>query len=188
MRPVASRYTRFAVLLHWIVAAIVLVQYPLGWWMQTLAKQPPGPRAEMFNLHKSIGLAVLALMIARLAWRLGHAPPALPAMPRWQAVLARATHWLFYALLIGLPLSGYLGSVFSGYPVKFFGVTLPAWGAKDTALKDAMSTAHLMLTWALLGVFGLHVLGVIDHLVLKKDGLLQRMGWAAPLPRPSPKG
>jgi cytochrome b561 len=182
--PLASRYTRFAVFMHWLVAAVVLLQYPLGWWMQTIAKQPPGPRVEMFNLHKSIGMAVCALMIARLAWRLGHPPPALPPMPRWQATAARATHWLFYLLLIAMPLSGYLGSVFSGFPVKFFGVTLPSWAAKNPALKDAMSTAHLVLAWLLLAVFALHVLAVAKHVWISRDGLMQRMRWG----RGSPGG
>jgi cytochrome b561 len=178
----ASRYTRVAVVLHWVVAAVVLAQFPLGWWMQDIPKQPPGPRAEMFNLHKSIGLTILALMLMRLAWRLGHAPPALPPMPRWQAFTARATHWLLYLVLIGMPLTGYLGSAYSGYPVKFFGLTLPSWAAKDVALKDAMSTAHLMFSWALLGAFGLHILGVVKHVVLQRDGLLRRMGWSRRAP------
>jgi cytochrome b561 len=176
MEP-ASRYTRIAVVLHWVVAAIVLAQFPLGWWMQEIPKQPPGPRAEMFNLHKSIGIAVLALMVARLAWRLGHRPPVLPPMPRWQSIAARSTHWLLYAMLIAMPLTGYLGSAFSGYPVKFFGVTLPTWAAKNPQLKDWMGTAHWLLSWALLAGFGLHILGVVKHLLVDRDGLLRRMTW-----------
>jgi cytochrome b561 len=178
----ASRYTRTAVVLHWVVAAIVLAQFPLGWWMQDIPKQPPGPRAEMFNLHKSIGLAVLGLMVARLAWRMGHVPPALPPMPRWQAMAARSTHWLLYALLIGMPLTGYLGSVYSGYPVKFFGMTLPSWAARDAQLKEWMGTAHLVLSWALLAAFGLHILGVAKHMLVQRDGLLRRMSWTRSAP------
>jgi cytochrome b561 len=181
MEP-ASRYTRVAVVLHWIVAAIVLAQFPLGWWMQEIPKQPPGPRAEMFNLHKSIGLAILALMIARLAWRMGHVPPALPPMPRWQAITARSTHWLLYALLIAMPLAGYLGSAYSGYPVKFFGMTLPSWAAKNVQLKEWMGTAHYALSWALLAAFGLHILGVAKHMILERDGLLRRMSWMRSAP------
>src|ERR1700675_1723748 len=101
-----DRYTTVAMALHWLVAAIVLGQFALGWWMQEIPKQPPGPRAEAFNLHKSIGLVVLALMLARIAWRVGHPPPPLPAMPRWQARLAQATHLFFYAVLVALPVTG----------------------------------------------------------------------------------
>jgi cytochrome b561 len=173
----APRYTRVAVLLHWVVAAVVLVQYPLGWLMQQIPKQPPGPRAEVFNLHKSIGLTILALMIVRLGWRLAHRPPAFPAMPPWQARLASVTHVLLYALLIALPLAGYLGSAFSGYPVRFFGLVLPSWAPKNTAVKDWMSSAHLVLAWTLAFAFVLHIAGVAKHLVIARDGLVRRMAW-----------
>lgn len=174
----APRYTRFAVAMHWLVAAIVLVQYPLGWLMQQIPKQPPGQRAEVFNLHKSIGLTILALMIVRLGWRLAHRPPTLPPMARWQAWLARATHGGLYALLIAMPLVGYLGSVFSGYPVRFFGIVLPSWAAKNPQLKDWMSEAHLVLAWALGVAFALHIAGVLKHVLVDRDALVRRMGWA----------
>jgi cytochrome b561 len=175
--PTESRYTRTAVLLHWLVAAIILLQFPLGWWMQEIPKQPPGPRVTAFNLHKSIGLLILALMLVRMAWRLGHAPPPLPAMPPWQRRVARANHWLLYAVLVALPLTGYLGSAFSGYPVRFFGMTLPAWASKDAELKDWMSGAHLVLVWTLTLAFAAHMAGVAQHLLVNRDGLLRRMVW-----------
>jgi cytochrome b561 len=174
----AGRYTRFAVAMHWIVAAVVLLQYPLGWLMQQIPKQPPGQRADVFNVHKSIGLTILALMIVRLGWRLAHRPPDFPPMPSWQSHVAKLTHFVLYAALIGLPLAGYLGSVFSGYPVKYFGITLPSWAAKNPQLKDLMSTVHLTLAWVLLGAFALHISGVVKHVVLERDGLLQRMSWS----------
>jgi cytochrome b561 len=172
-----QRYTRFAVAMHWIVAAVVLVQYPLGWLMQQIPKQPPGQRAEIFNVHKSIGLTLLALMIVRLGWRLAHRPPPYTPMPRWQERLARATHVVMYVALIGLPLAGYLGSAFSGYPVRFFGVVLPSWAPKNVAVKDWMSSVHLALAWALAVAFALHMAGVAKHVAFERDGLLRRMAW-----------
>jgi cytochrome b561 len=174
MRP-EDRYTTVAIVLHWLVAAIVLGQFALGWWMQEIPKQPPGQRAEVFNLHKSIGLVVLALMLARIAWRLAHPPPPLPAMPRWQARLARTTHVLLYLVLVALPVTGYLGSMFSGYPVKFFGMTLPAWPGKSPELKEWMGAAHLVLGWALATAFAVHMAGVAKHVLVNRDGLLRRM-------------
>jgi cytochrome b561 len=176
MQP-RSRYTTVAIILHWLVAALVLAQFPLGWWMQEIPKQPPGPRVEAFNLHKSLGLVIAALMLARIAWRLGHPAPPLPAMPLWQSRLAHATHFLLYTVMIALPLTGYLGSVYSGYPVKFFGVTLPAWAGKDLALKDLMSATHLVLAWALAFAFAMHMAGVAKHVLVNHDGLLRRMSW-----------
>ncbi len=172
-----GRYTTVAIVLHWLVAAIVIGQFVLGWQMQEIPKYPPGQRAEVFNLHKSIGMLVFALMLARIAWRIGHPPPGLPPMPQWQEKLARATHILLYATLIALPLTGYLGSSFSGYPVKFFGVALPAWAAKNQEMKDWMSAAHLALTWTLFALFALHIAGVVKHTFIARDGLLRRMGW-----------
>ena len=173
-----ARYTRPAVVLHWLVAAFVVVQYPLGWWMQTIPKQPPGQRAEVFNVHKSIGLTLLALMAIRLAWRATHPAPALPPMPAWQARLARTVHALLYVVLVAMPLSGWIGSMASGYPVKYFGVVLPSFLAKNEALKNAMSTVHEALAWTLGVVLALHLAGVIRH-ALGRDGLWRRMTFSA---------
>jgi len=174
-----SRYTTVAIVLHWLIAAFVLAQFAYGWWMVDIPKNPPGARATAFNLHKSVGLVILALMLLRLGWRLGHRPPALPAMPRWQAMLARSVHVGFYVLLVALPLTGYLGSSFSGYPVKFFGIALPSWAAKNEPVKEWMSAAHLAIGWALAAVFVLHVAGALKHALLDRDGLLRRMSLRA---------
>ena len=77
-----ARYTRTAIALHWLIAILVLGQFAWGWWMQEIPKQPVGPRVDAFNLHKSIGMTIFALMVLRLAWRVGHPAPALPPMPR----------------------------------------------------------------------------------------------------------
>lgn len=172
----SERYTRTAVALHWLVAVMVIGQFAWGWWMQEIPKQPPGLRADAFNLHKSVGLVILALMLARLGWRLSHPAPPLPALPAWEARLAKCTHVVLYAVLFAMPVSGYLGSVFSGYPVKWFGVTLPAWGWKDPAIKDAMGTVHLTASWILLAATTLHVAGALKH-ALARDGVMARMAF-----------
>jgi cytochrome b561 len=173
--PGVARYTRTAIALHWGIALLVLAQFAWGWFMQEIPKQPAGPRADAYNLHKSCGLVLLALMLFRLGWRIGHPPPPLLAMPAWQARLARATHLVLYAALFVMPLSGYLGSVFSGYPVKWFGVTLPSWGAASPPLKDLMSAVHFATSWVLAGAVLLHAAGALRH-GLRPDGALARMG------------
>src|SRR4051794_30747339 len=112
----SHRYTPTAIALHWIIAIAVVVQFSWGWAMQAIAKQPPGLRADAFNVHKSIGLTTLALMLLRALGRGRHRAPPLPAMPAWQARLAQVTHLTLYVALFVMPLAGYLGSVFSGYP------------------------------------------------------------------------
>jgi cytochrome b561 len=176
--PGIARYTRTAVVLHWLVAALFIGQFAWGWLMQEIPKSPPGVRADAFNLHKSVGLCLLALMLFRLGWRIAHPPPALPAMPAWQALLARLTHAALYAALIVMPLAGYLGSVWSGYPVRFFGWVLPAWGAKDALLKDVMSDVHFATSWVLLALTLLHVAAALYH-ALRGDDVAARMRFAA---------
>lgn len=171
-----GRYTRVAVLLHWIVAALVVAQVSWGWWMQQIPKQPPGVRADAFNLHKSVGLCILALMLVRLGWRAAHRPPALVGLPPWQAVTARATHAVLYAALLVMPLAGYLGSVFSGYPVRWFGLTLPAWGPTNGTLKSLMSSVHLGTSVVLVAAIALHVAAAMRH-ALARDGYAGRMAW-----------
>lgn len=172
----APRYTHTAIALHWLIAVAVIGQFAWGWYMQSIPKQPVGMRADAFNLHKSIGMTIFMLMAVRLAWRVRHPPPALPSMPRWQARAAGVTHVLLYVALFVQPLAGYFGSEWSGYPVRFFGVALPAWAGKDVALKDLMSTIHLANSWVLAALVALHVAGAAKHALLDRDRLLARMG------------
>ncbi|HET9832414.1 MAG TPA: cytochrome b [Vicinamibacterales bacterium] len=177
----SDRYTRTAIALHWAIAALVIFQFAWGWWMQEIPKQPVGPRVDAFNLHKSVGMTIFALMVVRLLWRAGHRPPPLTDVPQWQARVARATHALLYAALIVQPLVGYLGSEFSGFPVKFFGTTLPSWAGKNAALKDMMSTVHLVTSWVIAATVGLHVAAALKHALVDRNRLLTRMGIGSPL-------
>lgn len=170
------RYTRTAIVLHWLIAILVIGQFALGWWMQEIPKQPAGPRVDAFNLHKSIGITLFALMALRLAWRGWHPPPPLPPMARWQAWAARTTHALLYAALLIQPLAGYLGSEVSGYPVRYFGFILPSWAGKHLALKDALSVVHLATSWVIATLVVLHVAGALRHAFIDRDKLLVRMG------------
>jgi len=171
-----ARYTRTAIALHWLIALLVIGQFAWGWWMQQIPKQPPGPRVDAFNLHKSVGLVILALMVVRILWWIGHRAPPFPPMPSWQAWTARATHFALYGLLVIQPLSGYLGSEFSGFPVRFFGLTLPGWAGKNIALKELLSVVHLAASWSIAAAVALHVAGALKHALIERDGLLARMG------------
>ena len=174
--PASERYTKVAIVLHWLIALIVILVFAWGWWMQEIPKLPVGPRVNAFNLHKSVGMTILALMVLRVLWRLGHPPPALPAMPNWQTHTARWTHVVLYAVLLIHPLAGYLGSEFSGYPVKYFGATLPSWAGKNDAYKDFLSAMHLTTSWVIAAVVSAHVAAALKHAIIDRDGLLARMG------------
>lgn len=170
-----ARYSTTAIVLHWIIAAAVLGQIAFGWSMQEIAKEPVGPRVNAFNLHKSIGMTILALMALRLIWRSMHRPPPLPAMPAWQARAARINHWVLYTCLFLQPLSGYLGSAVSGYPVRYFGMLLPAWAAKSIPLKDFLSVVHLVNSCILVTAIAVHIAAALKHQFVDRDRLLLRM-------------
>jgi cytochrome b561 len=176
-RPQAgARYTRTAVVLHWAIAALVLAQVTWGWAMQAIPKEPHGPRVDAFNLHKSMGLVILALMLVRLGWRLAHPAPPLTGLPVWQRRAARATHGVLYAALLAMPVAGYLGSAWSGYPVKWFGITLPSWTSAHPLLKALMSDVHLAVSIALVAALLLHIGAGAWH-GWRRDGVAGRMAW-----------
>jgi cytochrome b561 len=171
-----ARYGKVAMALHWTIAALALAQIALGWWMLGVPKFPEGLRAGWFNLHKSLGLTIGLIMLVRLAWRLGHPAPPLPqGTPRWEQRAARASHFLLYAALIAQPLAGYLGSSFSGYPIRYFGVALPRWGWDAPALKALFSAIHLGVACFITALVALHILAVLRHLA-RRDGVFARMG------------
>ncbi len=169
------RYGRIAMALHWAIALLALAQITLGWWMIEIPKTPVGVRAWWFNLHKSIGLTICALMLVRLAWRLAHRAPPLPRwMPRWQAIAARVNHWLLYGALIAQPIVGYLGSSFTPYPIKYFGMTLPHWGWDSPPLKALCSGVHFALACLITTVVAVHIAAALGHL-FRRDGIFERM-------------
>ena len=172
---VSGRYTRTAVVLHWLIAALVLVMIVLGQVMTEVPRETP-MRGPLFNFHKSLGLLVLALMVVRLAWRIGHRPPPLPTDIRaWNRQLANATHAAFYVLLIAQPLFGYVASVFGKYGVKFFGLPLPAWGSDNPALREPFLAAHHLVADLLVGLIALHLAGVAWHRFGGRPELWRRM-------------
>jgi cytochrome b561 len=172
----STRYDRVAMTLHWLVAIGVIAQIVLGLWMIEIPKLPAGVRAYWFNLHKSIGITLGVLIVARLSWRMAHRPPPLPStMPRWQVRAAGISHWLLYACMLTMPLAGYLGSSFSGYPIKYFGATLPNWGWKDDLLKEFFSSVHFVAAVVFIALIKLHILAALKHLWIDRDRVFHRM-------------
>jgi cytochrome b561 len=179
-----SIYTRTAVILHWLIGVCVIAQITLGLWMITIPKTPVGVRAGWFNVHKSIGITLAVLILARLAWRLLHRPPPLPAsMPKWERIAAKANHMLLYVCMIVMPVSGYLGSSFTKYPILYFGIKLPQWGWDSPALKDLCSQVHLTTVIIFITLIAIHIAAALKHWLVDRDGVVQRMWFA---PRESP--
>lgn len=165
------RYTLPAILLHWVQAGLILWLLWLGFTMIDLPKGPG--RSAAYGLHKSLGLLALLLVMVRLAWRRGHPPPA-PLSQGWEAKLATATHHALYVCLLLAPLSGYLATSFTPYPLKFFGLEIAKLGWPDESLNGIFKSAHVFVVWTTALLIGLHVVGAIKHL-RQRDGTLQRM-------------
>ncbi len=170
----ALKYTRVAMLVHWVMAVLVAALFVIAWFMVELPKGPQ--RSYYFALHKSLGLCAFALLCLRVAWRLRHRPPPLPAsLSMWQAQLARGVHGAFYVLLILQPASGYLSASFSGYATHWFGLPLPNWGRGDAPLNELFTELHVLCSTALMVLIGVHVMGFISHLLSGERALSRRM-------------
>lgn len=176
MNDTNTRYSTIAIWLHWTIFALIAANVVVGGW----AEDAEGAeKASYFATHMSIGITVLLLSLVRLAWRLGHRWPALPAaMPAWERVLARTTHVVFYVLMIGIPLLGWAAvSAFGGQVGPLFGVipwpNLPI--GEGRALGSALGGAHGLMVKALYVVLALHVAGALKHQFVDRDHVLARM-------------
>jgi cytochrome b561 len=168
-----DRYTPVSQGLHWVIALLAFALLAMGKLGDVDADE-----GGLFGWHTALGLTVLVLMLARLGWRLTHAVPALPAtVPRWQTVLARGMHHAFYALLLLLPLSGWLLTSAEGDAVTWFGVldvpALPVPGGE--AAEEAIEETHEILGNLLLVLAGVHVLAGLKHHFIDRDDVLRRM-------------
>jgi cytochrome b561 len=133
-------------------------------------------RIRLFSWHKWAGIAILALTVLRLVWRLTHRPPADVPMPAWQARASHAVHGALYALCLAIPLVGWAYSSAAGFPVVWFGVLpLPDWVPVDAALAQALKPWHERLAWLLVLGVALHLGAALKHQFIDRDGLLERM-------------
>jgi cytochrome b561 len=196
MNQAATRYTKTAKILHWLIALGIFGMFALGWYMSELPKEGPkqmaydlfdwgiytwtlseeaSPRTFYFNLHKSIGITLLALIIVRVFWRITHKAPAMLASYKaWETKLASGVHRLLYVLMVALPLSGLVMAVASKYGVKWFGLDFIG-GLDNTPLREVFKEAHEIIGVVILLIIILHILGALKHKFIDKDETLDRM-------------
>ncbi|MEA3039718.1 MAG: hypothetical protein QOE79_2231 [Sphingomonadales bacterium] len=176
----AVRYTRVAIWLHWTIAALIVANLAIGLIHDDLDKAVSRP---LMDFHKATGITVLVLTLARLAWRLTHRPPADdPVMKPWEKALAHLTQWIFYGLLIILPLTGWLlSSTGNNTAIGWYGLfTVPPLPAAK-ATHDLWSQSHEILGYAMLVLLLLHVAGALKHHFGGDKHLIGRMApWLAP--------
>lgn len=177
-----ARYSHIAILLHWAIAVLILGNLALGWWMQTLVGLS---QFEKFQLHKSIGILVLLLSVARLLWRLTHRAPAYPdSMKSIEKFAASAVHWAFYGIMIGMPLTGWLvvsTSAFNLPTLLFHTVPWPHLPVHDLPMDARMQVNHLSsgvhkaLAFGTAALVALHVGAALKHQFITGDNVLMRM-------------
>lgn len=178
--PAGPAYTRTAVALHWLIAALIGLGFAIGLVVSDLPFSPQ--KLKWVAYHKWIGVTVFILAAVRLLWRLTHRPPPAVAMPAWQLVAAKFSHALLYTLMFVLPLLGWLFSSAAGVPVVYLGlVRLPDLVAKNKALADSLIEMHVNCAWLLCGIVAVHAAAALKHHFLDGDDTLRRMlRWTAP--------
>ena len=170
-----GRYGALAQLFHWSTVALVIALLAIAAYMTDL---PLGPeKIQVYNLHKSLGVIVLALTLLRLVWRWISPPPPLPAgMADWEPRAAQASHLLLYLLLCAQPLTGIVHSWSANFPVVIFGtLTLPNLTGPNPGLKEILEETHHLMGWALCGLFLIHAGAALRHHFQLKDDVLRRM-------------
>ena len=191
-----QRYNKVAIILHWLIALAIIAMFALGWYMGDLPKdgpktdafdlfdlglytwhldEPGSPRMFYFNLHKSIGFTLLWLVLFRVYWRVTHTPPAmLSSYTALERKLSTAVHHLLYLLMVAIPLSGVLMTLYSKFGLKWFGIEV--FGGLDNAgLRDVFKEGHELFANIMLLAFILHVAGALKHRFVDKDQTMNRM-------------
>lgn len=180
------RYALPAMWFHWITAVLVFTVTPLGWIFGAFKTKPeapdtfvapfPGTPAGYSSAHMTVGLVLLAIVAGRIAYRALHSPPVLPGgMAVAAKRLAHAAHWLLYAVLVIMPVSGYIMSAGDKPPINFLGLfdvpKLPI--TKEQGFVAAV--IHVYTQFAMYALIALHLAGTAWHLFVRRDDILQRM-------------
>ncbi len=173
--PSPERYGAVAQALHWLIALLIAAMFGLGWFMTSL---PIGQQKfELYQLHKSLGITILALVLVRLAWRLVKGAPAWPpGMRPLERRAAGLAHAALYGLILAQPVIGFLQSNAANFPVVLWERwPLPALIGSNQPLAERLLGLHGLMAFVLLLLVALHVLAALRHHFWLKDGVLQRM-------------
>lgn len=170
----AAIYDPFARALHWLIFALVALEFAIAWLMPDVHR---GTRpAGLIAWHIGVGTTILLLMLLRVGWRVAAGAPGLLPGPAWQQRLARLVHLLLYAGFLVLPCLGWANASSRGWTVHLAGVVpLPALAADGATWAHELGDVHQVLAYVLLGAIGLHVAGALFHAVVARDATMRRM-------------
>ncbi len=168
------RYTAVAQALHWFTALLVLAVLPLAWVATSLPASPT--KGFVFQLHKSVGITIFAIVALRILWRAWHPAPREAFVPPALALLGQINHWLLYLVFLLMPLSGFVLSAAAGNTTQYFFLfPIPPFMEKNKAVADLADQIHLAGQYAVYLLVSLHVLATAWHLIVRRDALLDRM-------------
>jgi cytochrome b561 len=178
-----DRYTRVAIVLHWLIAIAIIGLLAVGLTMTEKDFYPQDVQFQLFQLHKSMGLTVLVLSVLRLLWRLLHKPPPLPAeMQAWEVFAAKATHWVFYGLMFVIPLTGWamVSTSSWGLPTYWFGLFewphLPLQNlSSKEGINEGAGNAHEFFSYLLIALLALHIGAAVKHYIWNRDNVVSHM-------------
>jgi cytochrome b561 len=187
--PIGDRYTRTAIIFHWVIAVMVIANITLAWTFKTWDDRPW--TQAVTNTHKTFGITVLGLALMRLLWRIGHRPPPFsPAIPHWQVVAARTGHAALYFMILAMPLSGWIYDSAWEYaadvPIDVFGLfEMPRipWiadmpnGPRKEQLDFIAGKVHVWLSYLLYALLAAHLVGAIKHQWFDRVPTLERMAF-----------
>jgi cytochrome b561 len=172
------KYSLSSRIIHWISSILVLTILGIGIYMTDFLPKDSPNHLKIYELHKSLGVIALMLIIIRVVNRFLKKPPALPAtMPKIEVILSGVVHFGLYVLLFCVPLSGYLMSNSFGFPVHLFGIEMPFLISTNYELGNLFAEAHELCAYALLGLVIIHILAAIKHRYFDKPehDILKRM-------------
>jgi cytochrome b561 len=159
---------------HWLIVALLLAQYLIGWLMPDIHRNMKPGAPMMF--HVSIGMSILILIVVRLAWRLGHPVAPESSLAPWQRLSSEAVHWLLYALVLATTITGWMFASFRGWSMSFFYLApMPMLASNNPAAGKAIDGLHQAMEWTLLAVIGLHVAAALVHLFVYRNRVMHRM-------------
>ena len=171
----APRYTGVAIGLHWLIGLAILVSLGVGLYMVDLSLSPT--KLRLYSWHKWAGVTIFSLVLIRCTWRITHPTPPLPTdMPKWQRVIAEGTHYVLYALMIAIPLTGWLMSSAKGFQTVYFGVLpIPDLLDKNKELGETLTLVHRYLNYMMIAIIVAHIGAALKHHFIDKDDILRRM-------------
>jgi cytochrome b561 len=180
IRDTAAGYGLLTRLLHWLMAVAIIAMFALGLWMVTLTYYSPYYQLAP-DIHRSVGMLLLFLLVLRFAWRLANPKPDDGELKPWERTAASIVHWGFYPLLFALMASGYLISSAGGRPVAVFDwFNVPAI-VSDKGLEQPAGAAHEYLAYVTIALVVLHAAAALKHHFLDRKRTLRRI-WSGPQP------